>query len=473
MMEWHSKTDALTKTLLFICAVAFLLRLAFALTGLAVQGGNYYMTYSDSWGYVQLAHNLLDGHGFSMSSAPPYEKESIRVPGYPLFLAASFALSHGPWLAILLQVLIGAATPLLLYEVLRRLSFSRGASLFAAGVMAFEPLSAAFAVFLTSETLFIFVFFLSLLFYLEHLKNKRLSFLITAALLWGAATLLRPIALYTFAFFVLHFVYANGWRNKETWKRVLSFALVASATLLPWMLRNLAEFDSLTLSAVPYYNAYVWHGGSIIAVAKKTPFDIEREKLENDLKARGFGVMQSLGAKGYMKQGARKIILEYPVAFLKLDTLNSWKFFTMDGYYDLATHLGFYKSRPASPLSFLDLKNSLRRLPSVLASDPMFFLFVGGRLAWIVLFPVFLLGAVLSLRRRENRARDILLLFIIFYFMAASLSTGFGMNARFRLPIASLYLAYIALGAQFLFFLSSRLYHRHAMSRGHGMSTDS
>ena len=239
-------------------------------------------------------------------------------------------------------------------------------------------------------------------------------------------------------------VWQNGWREKKTWGFVVAFVATAVIIVFPWMHRNFLTFHSWELSAVPYYNIFVWHGGSILAVEKGISFGEAQLITSGELAKQGYGVSDSLFAKEFMIREGMKIIKEHPVSFVKLDSYNSWKFFTMDGYYDMAKHLGFYQTGDSS-LTFLDFKNSLAKIPRLLISDPMFFLFIGGRLLWILLLPVFLIGVYLSLRHKENRARDALLLLMIFYFMAASLTTGFGMNARFRMPVSAFYIAYITL----------------------------
>jgi len=461
-MHWYNTKDIAGRWLGMIFTVAIIVRLLFCVTGYVTEGPRYFMTYSDSHGYLTIATNLVERRGFSMSEIAPFEPDSIRIPGYPYFLAFSLLLFGNPWLAILIQILLGAFTPLLLYEVLRRFQFTKRVALIVAGIIAIEPLQAAFSVFLTSESIFIFLFLGSLLLMLEYLPKRSVALLFGSAVLWGLATIVRPIALYTLLLFALFILWHGGWRTAKAWSHAGAYLLIGFIVLAPWMTRNLLYFNSFQLSAVPYYNMYVWHGGSVRAMHKGTAFDKEREALETVLIERGFDVTSSLGAKEFMKKGAREIMRAHPLALLKLDSYNAWKFFTMDGYYDLALHLGFYKNAPGTALSFIDFKSSLHKLPKLLMQNPMFFLFVGGRLAWILLLIVALWGVYLSLRIKEFRKRDVFLIFLVGYFMLASLTTGYGMNARFRMPIAPFYLAYIVLslgyGASYLRKRSAAIY---------------
>src|SRR3989338_475262 len=157
-MLWYRKTDSVQKILTIFFIVGVVLRLAIFWIGYETGGTNEIMTFSDSSEYLTLAHNILDGNGFSMSEHAPYPPDSIRTPGFPLFLAASLFISDTLFPAIFVLLLLGALLPFLVYEVVRRLHFSKTISLIVAGVAAFEPLQASFSVFAVSEILFIFIF---------------------------------------------------------------------------------------------------------------------------------------------------------------------------------------------------------------------------------------------------------------------------------------------------------------------------
>ena len=42
--------------------------------------------------YALIAHNVLSSHVYSQSESPPVTPTYIRVPGYPLFVAAAYRL---------------------------------------------------------------------------------------------------------------------------------------------------------------------------------------------------------------------------------------------------------------------------------------------------------------------------------------------------------------------------------------------
>src|SRR5207248_8616815 len=66
----------------------------------------------DSQTYARISLNVLEQHSYSDSEAPPYEPTLIRLPGYPLFLAAVYKVfGHGNNGAVrIVQALIDTAT---------------------------------------------------------------------------------------------------------------------------------------------------------------------------------------------------------------------------------------------------------------------------------------------------------------------------------------------------------------------------
>lgn len=62
--------------------------------------------------YAQIARNVLEQHVYSHESEPPYAPSLIRLPGYPLFLAAIYSIAgHGNNTAVrVVQAVIDTAT---------------------------------------------------------------------------------------------------------------------------------------------------------------------------------------------------------------------------------------------------------------------------------------------------------------------------------------------------------------------------
>ena len=139
----------------------------------------------DSFGYDQIALNLLHLGVFSAQTQQPFAPDLKRTPGYPAFVAAVYAFNgRSPEAVVIVQILLAAATVVLVYLLSRQLGLSHRGSLLAAAVLALEPVSAMTSVLLLSETLFAFLLVLSLLAVVRWRRGQTL-WLVAAALISG------------------------------------------------------------------------------------------------------------------------------------------------------------------------------------------------------------------------------------------------------------------------------------------------
>ena len=101
--------------------------------------------------YLQLAQNLLQGHGLKFFD-PRFRSEvyAFRTPGYPLLIAACGANVRAVRLA---QAVVDTSTVLAVYLLARRW-LAPGASLFGAALVAFNPFLVYFTALLLTETVF-------------------------------------------------------------------------------------------------------------------------------------------------------------------------------------------------------------------------------------------------------------------------------------------------------------------------------
>src|SRR5262252_1514878 len=72
-------------------------------------------TTDDSLGYEQIARNVLERHVYTNYAEPPYTPTLVRLPGYPLFLAAIYSVfGHTNNTAVrIVQALLDTGTCLL------------------------------------------------------------------------------------------------------------------------------------------------------------------------------------------------------------------------------------------------------------------------------------------------------------------------------------------------------------------------
>jgi hypothetical protein len=147
--------------------------------------------------YAQIARNLLEQHVYSHATEPPYDPTLIRLPGYPLFLAAVYSIfGHNSNLAVrIVQGLIDTASCALValiaffWEPDEKLK--RRTSIAALLLAALCPFTAIYVGTILTETPTIF---LALAMCLTATLALRSEKQMTALWLWAATGLIAGVA---------------------------------------------------------------------------------------------------------------------------------------------------------------------------------------------------------------------------------------------------------------------------------------
>lgn len=208
---------------------------------------------SDFEYYRHFAEVLLDRH--QLGDPQP---SAARVPAYPLFLAGAMLLSRSVGWLSLLNVLLSTALIPLVARVALLLGLGTRDAVYAAFLCAFDPTFVFFAPVLASEHLFVLLLFGALVVVLA----RRVAL---AGLLFGAATLTRPDALFYAPIFLL---VTRVRSNPMPVRGLAVFVLVAATTIAPWLVRNrlvvgpgtgLSTFGGLNFYYAHNDRAYGWH----------------------------------------------------------------------------------------------------------------------------------------------------------------------------------------------------------------------
>ncbi|HEY5212716.1 MAG TPA: glycosyltransferase family 39 protein [Acidobacteriaceae bacterium] len=217
----------------------------------------------DSQMYGELAHNMLAHHvyGFSETTLLP---TLIRLPGYPLFLAACFlAFGNGNYLAvILIQMVIDLAGCALLGGLAGRL-WGRRAGLIALWLAALCPFTANYSVIPLTETMSLFCVALGF-FALERwdadwrIRKSGLRWAIVTGCALSFAVLVRPDQGLLAAAIVPAMLWVGLKRKGQKLVRRLLPAAVATLImvlpLLAWTARNWRTFHVIQPLAPRYAN---------------------------------------------------------------------------------------------------------------------------------------------------------------------------------------------------------------------------
>jgi len=234
---------------------------------------------TDSFVYGDIAKNWLQHgiYGLSGTGLNDISPTHIRLPGYPAFLAAVFAIfgMEHYRAALVLQIFVDLGTCLLIADLARRL-LSAHAARFAFLLAALCPFLANYVANALTETWEIFFTTLALDLALVGLCQPHGSSLrpwFGCGLAIGVAFLLRPdaglllasIGIYLLALIVLRWKRRTA--NRESIVHLLKagcvVAFVSLACLIPWTVRNfrtLHEFQPLAPRYANEENTFVPEG---------------------------------------------------------------------------------------------------------------------------------------------------------------------------------------------------------------------
>jgi hypothetical protein len=274
---------------------------------------------ADAIGYDRLAINLVAGNGFSSKDTPPFTLDNLRTPGYPLTVAAMYALfGHRPDLVLWLQAFMGAFTILLTYWLGALVAGPRAGAM-AAALLAVSPLSISYAAVLWSDTEYTLVFVVSMLLTVLMFAEVGLKWAVLNGLAAGSAVLVHPRSLYLPYLLAILLVGVALWQRRQSvgpiatgnrvslshkdapsevetprpgvstvLRQVGAYLLVFNLALVPWRLRNLAAFRVPNISSAAGINM-LQYGAALTEAAQtgESQWPIT-ERYEADVKAMSF-----------------------------------------------------------------------------------------------------------------------------------------------------------------------------------------
>jgi hypothetical protein len=252
------------KHLVFATLVGFALRMLFV--------WQFPREWTDSFVYEELARNLIDHRVYGVFLNGKLTPLDIRVPGYPIFLAAVYLIfGRSPLATMVMQVVIDLATCVLTAFLAcfivpppsRKRVFV--AALWLAAVC---PFTAAYTAVVVTEVLAAFLTAAALILLVKAYQNQRpdrqppsgaqtwrAAPWFWGGLLVGLATLVRPespLLLVATALLLL----MCWWRPVDWPKLVRSSALLAvglAVPLLPWAVRNWRTLHTFEVLTPRYY----------------------------------------------------------------------------------------------------------------------------------------------------------------------------------------------------------------------------
>ncbi|MEK7509234.1 MAG: hypothetical protein AAB605_00800 [Patescibacteria group bacterium] len=242
------------KTELIIFSGALLIRVLYVVLIQAVSGAHGFISHADAYFfYYRAALNLLEHHVLSIAEMAPYYPDAYHTPLYALFLAGLIALKVPLGGVVLVQSVFSSLTAVLAYRIGIILSRRAWIGVFAAVLVALEPMSLYWNGLLMSDVLFGFL--LTVSYYLLITGRYRIS-----AVALGLSALTRPIMLYLAPVFFLAMVFGEFRRERTFWEnsaRTLASFAIFVAIIFPWFVHNKITSDTWAFTSAGWYEIYV------------------------------------------------------------------------------------------------------------------------------------------------------------------------------------------------------------------------
>lgn len=429
------------------------------------------LLFPDSPLYVHLAENMAR---YGVFSASDVAHEAVlpwtfHVPGLMAALAASIRL-FGSWVWwIPVQIACASLLPLLGVQIAQQLGLREREQHIVAWLLAIEPVLVWQSVYVITEPMHtVFLAVTALCFLLGHRRGSAALFFL-AGLSLGAATLVRAsgqiLIVPLCAIALLCFGRAARVRTNGVW--AVSVLLGYALLVMPWLLRNASVSGHATLATAGWADLNSDYGGSIYAVQHNLPFHVAKHIVEAESAALLGISEEALRAPAYAPQVralAVSRIWQHPKEALLVQGMLTAAFLTQDTY---ATYLQRLQVMPRFTLSFspslaLVQKGVLATVRDILASGRGWvFVPLIGRLVWLCIFCLALVGGVVVLRTRTHLLAWGVVFCILFGIYAVSSVIGLGVEARLRAPVNLFYFLFAVKGYAYV----SDTWRRHTRAR--------
>ncbi len=159
------------------------------------------------------------------------------------------------------DIIVSVATVFIAYKIaLLVFDEDRLVANLSALVMAFYPYFVFYSISLLSETLYIFLLYLSFYFAIKFYKTKELKYVALFGIFFALDTLVRFVNLAMYPFFILLFLYFSFNAKSGNYYKLIFIAVISySVTMSPWWIRNYQIYDEFiptTVGAigVPFYS---------------------------------------------------------------------------------------------------------------------------------------------------------------------------------------------------------------------------
>ena len=289
--------------LLLIFFFALLLRV----TSILNWEGKNSVGISDEEYYDTLALNLSNYYQFSYYKGKP---TAGITPLYPIFLSILYSIFGHNYLVVrFTQAILGSLICIITYFI-AKLLFNKKIALASLIIIAICPTLIEYSRYLMAETLFVFLFTLSIFYLLKADREKLLKNKMIAGILMGLTSLTKPVVVLFLPLLILWLlIFLKNSYFKEKLKTQLIITSFFFLTLTPWIIRNFVIYHKFVFTTNIGYTFY----GAKNILSKGGFIDIR--KLENLQGNSSQELAESERDKLYFKKGL-DFIKEQPLYML-------------------------------------------------------------------------------------------------------------------------------------------------------------
>lgn len=388
----------------------------------------------DAEGYIRLAKTIIETGTFSISPELLGVPETIRTPGYPLFVALGYSLfGYSNVGVILLQILISLLTIFFAFKIALSLA-NKSIGVITAGLMALDVLSFDFTIRIMAETLFTFIILLIFLTGIKLIKTRgNLLYALILGILTAAATQIRPINYFLFVFLILFFAVYGLVKHWKAAKTILCSVLILIPPIIligGWQYRNYRLTGYSDFSTIANINMYFFRAAGITALQ-------EGKTLQEIQKRFDYGTyyQKLLDNKKKMpeilhewNEAGLAIVKQHPWLLAKMQLKGMISVIIRPGGSAITHIFGYDLNMLQKDLSNSEIADMLGKPFKISVYAALFYLFVlyAGIMSWFInLF-----------KAKKIDSIYILLLALAAYFIL--ISGGPEGDSRFRIPIMPL-----------------------------------
>ncbi len=431
----------ISKYISIVIFISFILRISFFIFIIYINPDFIYAPDSNS--YIKPAITLKN-YGFFGNGIPPYRRfETVRTPGYPLFLAFLYLIREDNKLVIFFQLVLSSIfLPILAFYIGRELNFSDTALKVFIWTLVLDPLLFIYNFNILTEELYALIILFLVFLLIKLIKSQDIKLVLLTSLILGLQAYVRPVGLYLPFFIFIYFTFIALIEKEYTllYKVAIPLFIVSLIIINIWIYRNykltgIKEFSSIAEKNLLFYRAsYVLHFKT-----EKNTEEIRKLLEKEFVQKTKTANMNSAESLKWARKKALEIFFSCPKETMKA-TLNGM-FHLLVGPGASTYLIAFKLHKPHSGIVYK--LNNMRILQFILFLFYRYkYLFLFNLLGGLYLLIIYFFSFFGFLKNIKNK-KVWLVITIIFYYIL--ISSGGEAYSRLRVPFEGLILIFFAL----------------------------